>query len=256
MIVKEEKWRNIPLLHIVEDQYIEQNVPVVVFLHGFTSAKEHNLHYGYNLAKKGIRVLLPDALLHGERSENLDEVERALRFWEVVLTNIEELQEIHDELQLRGLVTNQKIGVGGTSMGAITTLGALTHYEWIDTAVSMMGAPGYVELAKAQLKRFEQDGFHIPLSGEETDAVLNKLSNFDLTKYPSTLNNRPIYFWHGKEDQVVPYLPTHRFYEKVKNDYEEVPERISFTTDRTASHSVTRKGMLRSVDWFASHLNA
>ena len=46
-----------------------------IFLHGFTSAKEHNLHYAYNLAKKGIRVLLPDAHLHGVREENLDEVE-------------------------------------------------------------------------------------------------------------------------------------------------------------------------------------
>ena len=91
VIVKEEQWSNIPLLHIVEEQYANMEVPVVIFLHGFTSAKEHNLHYAYNLAKKGIRVLLPDAHLHGVRDENLDEVQLGLRFWEIVLTSIEEI---------------------------------------------------------------------------------------------------------------------------------------------------------------------
>ncbi|MDI5791688.1 hypothetical protein PO124_35075 [Bacillus licheniformis] len=30
-------------------------------------------------------------------------------------------------------------------MGGIVTLGALTQYEWITTAVSLMGSPAYVE---------------------------------------------------------------------------------------------------------------
>lgn len=256
MIIKEETWNNIPLLHIVEDQYVNQEVPVVIFLHGFTSAKEHNLHYAYNIAKKGIRVLLPDACLHGKRAERLDEVELSLRFWEIVLTSIEELGFIRKELETQQLISTAKIGVGGTSMGAITTLGSLTVYDWIDTAVSMMGAPGFVQLANAQIKRFEQDGFKLPISTEETAELFDKLSTFDLTKHPNYLNNRPVYFWHGKADPVVPYTPTYTFYEQVKNDYSYVPERISFVTDDVASHSVTRTGMLGAVDWFASHLNA
>ena len=31
----------------------------------------------------------------------------------------------------------------------------LTIYDWIDTAAVMMGAPGFVELAKAQIEEFE-----------------------------------------------------------------------------------------------------
>ncbi len=69
----------------------DKELPVVIFLHGFQSAKEHNLHYAYNMAKKGLRVLLPDAHLHGARSEELDEVQLSLRFWEIVLTSIEEM---------------------------------------------------------------------------------------------------------------------------------------------------------------------
>lgn len=254
MIIKEEIWRNIPLLHIVADEHEKEEVPVVIFLHGFTSAKEHNLHYAYNLAKEGIRVLLPDAHLHGMRTEKLDEVELALRFWEIVMTNIEELDTLYEELQTRKYVTDQKIGVAGTSMGGITTLGALKIYEWIDTASIMMGAPGFVELAKGQIATFEQRGFELPITTEEKEQLLENLSLFDLTKYPEALQGRAVYFWHGKNDPVVPYQPTYDFYEQVKAQYQE-QDKFVFRTDDNAAHAVTRSGMLEAVTWLATHLN-
>lgn len=255
MIIKEETWENIPLLHIVADELEMEEVPVVIFLHGFTSAKEHNLHYAYNLAKKGIRVLLPDAHLHGVRTENLDEVELALRFWEVVITNIEELNVLYEALQARGLAAAGKVGVGGTSMGGITTLGSLRIYDWIDVGTVMMGAPGFVDLAKAQIEQFEQRGFKVPVTAEEKEQLFEHLSLFDLTKAPEALKERPVYFWHGKMDPVVPYMPTYAFYESVKGMYNENPEKFAFRTDPAASHSVTRSGMLESVNWMATNLN-
>ena len=52
MFVENEVWGNIPLLHIHTDNMNEET-PVVIFLHGFMSAKEHNLHYAYQLVHKG-----------------------------------------------------------------------------------------------------------------------------------------------------------------------------------------------------------
>lgn len=255
MLIKEETWKNIPLLHIVEDEFETTEIPTVIFFHGFTSAKEHNLHYAYNLAKKGMRVLLPDAHLHGSRAENLDEVELALRFWEIVITNIEELKVLRETLLEKGLISNGKIGVGGTSMGGITTLGSLKIYDWISASTVMMGAPGFVELAKAQIKEFEQKGFKLPISKDEINKLFDHLSLFDLTKTPEALKGRPIYFWHGKNDPVVPYRPSYQFYEKTKELYKENPMNFVFDTDETASHAVTRAGMLAAVDWMATHLN-
>lgn len=254
MIIKEEAWKNIPLLHIVEDELEAKEIPTVIFFHGFTSAKEHNLHYAFNLAKKGMRVLLPDAHLHGVRSEELDEVELALRFWEIVITNIEELNVLYQTLLEKGLITTGKIGVGGTSMGGITTLGSLKIYDWISAATVMMGAPGFVELAQAQIAQFEKKGFKLPINAEEKQQLIEKLSLFDLTKTPIALKGRPVYFWHGKNDPVVPYRPTYQFYEAVKELYAENPTHFVFNTDQTASHSVTRSGMLGAVDWMATHL--
>ena len=198
MILNEETWGTIPLLHIVEKENEHKEVPVVVFFHGFTSAKEHNLQYAYNLAKKGIRVLLPDAHLHGVREEKIDEVELALRFWEVVLTSIEELALIRKELNDRNLLSSAKIGVAGTSMGGITTLGALKMYEWIDVAAVMMGAAGFVELAKAQIKQFESEGFKLPVTKKGKEKLFTDLAVFDITKSQSVLNKRPLFFWHGQ----------------------------------------------------------
>nr|WP_210469609.1 prolyl oligopeptidase family serine peptidase [Sporosarcina sp. 6E9] len=255
MIMNEETWGTIPLLHIVENENEQKEVPVVVFFHGFTSAKEHNLHYAYNLAKKGMRVLLPDAHLHGVREENLDEAELSLRFWEIVITSIEELGIVRNELTSRNLLSSAKIGVAGTSMGGITTLGALKMYEWIDAAAVMMGAAGFVELAKAQIKQFESEGFKLPVTKNEREKLFTDLAVFDITKNQSVLNQRPLFFWHGKNDPVVPYKPTYKFYQAVKADYAAVPDRLSFVTDKYASHAVTRSGMLASVNWLASHLN-
>ena len=116
-------------------------------------------------------------------------------------------------------------------MGGITTLGCLAVYDWIDAAAVMMGAPGFVQLAKAQMSEFERRGFKLPITDEEKKKLFDTLSTFDLTKHPSALNNRPVYFWHGKQDTVVPYEPTHNFYQAVKKDYAAAPERIEFVSN-------------------------
>ena len=157
------------------------------------------------------------------RDENLDQVELALRFWEIVLTSIEELGILKEELVKRQLLTNKKIGVSGTSMGGITTLGGLTTYRWIDAAAIMMGAPGFVELAKAQIENFESQGFELPQTAEEKSSLFENLAMLDITKNPAALNKRPIHFWHGKKDIVVPYEPTWNFYQSIKEDYKDSP---------------------------------
>jgi len=255
MRVERELWGNIPLLNVAEDENFDRTVPVVFFLHGHTSAKEHNLHYAYNMARKGLRVIMPDAILHGERAEDIDEVQITLRFWEIVLTSLEELKFLKEEAVKRGIAEEGKIGVAGTSMGGITTLGALKLYPWIGTAAVMMGAPGYVQLAKAQIKQYESKGLNLPMTEEERENIFTALSYVDLTKHRQTLNKRPVFFWHGEKDPTVPFEPTFHFYEAIRKDYEDVPERLSFMREANSGHAVSRNGMLAASEWLADHLN-
>lgn len=253
MKIENEKWGEIPLIHLYNEE-MDAKTPTVIFLHGFESAKEHNLHYAYNYVKNGIRVIMPDAILHGERSENLDAVQMSLRFWETVLTNIEEVKFLKEQLQVKGLLIDGKLGVSGTSMGAITTLGCMTVYPWIDAAASMMGTPDYVGLAKGQLQQIEAMGLKFPMNDEEVEKLYETLSYFEISSHPEKLAERPVFFWHGKKDNTVPYEAAFKFYEEQKERYSNHPERWEYMISNSSGHQVNRKGMLANVAWFAEKL--
>ena len=163
MHVQDDMWQGIPLLHVYDND-MDEHTPVIIFLHGFLSAKEHNLHYAYQLIKKGVRVIMPDAHLHGSRTENLSEMKMNMHFWEIVVKTIKEVQKIYEELQLRGMLASNNIGVAGTSMGGIATSGCLKKYDWIQAAVICMGAPGYIELANYQIDQFKSLGVELPIT--------------------------------------------------------------------------------------------
>lgn len=253
MIVTKETWEGIPLLHIRTVEMNEET-PVVIFLHGFMSAKEHNLHYAYQLVNKGVRVLLPDAKLHGDRSEGLTEMQMNLRFWEIVLNSIHEVEKLYNYLKNNRLLESNKIGVAGSSMGAITTSGCLKRYEWITTAAICMGAPGFVELGKYQLEQLAANGFKWPMTDEEIAKSNDLLASYDVTLTPGKFNSRPVFFWHGKKDARVPFKNTYKFYLKLCAYYDENPEYLNFVVDNQAGHAVTRDGMLEATEWLAQYL--
>lgn len=253
MKISKERWGDIPLLHITPEGSEKQKLPTVIFLHGHMSAKEHNLHYAYQLADKGIRVLLPDAHLHGEREEGQDAIQLSLRFWEIVLTSIEEIGFIHNMAKEKNLVEGEP-AIGGTSMGGITTLGAMTVYQWIPAAAVMMGAANYVELASAQMSQFESRGFTLPITAEERSNMLATLAQFDGTKKLESFSGRPMFFWHGEQDTVVPFGPTYEFYKKLKSTYSDADEKLQFLREKETGHAVSRPGMLAATEWFAGQL--
>lgn len=251
MIVQEETWQDVPLLHVYDETFSKHS-PVVIFLHGFTSAKEHNLHYAYQLVKKGIRVILPDAYLHGVRDKNLSEFKMSLRFWEIVIQSIKEVGKIYDQLKANNFIG--KIGISGTSMGGITACGCLKQYEWIHAAAICMGAPGYSDFANYQIAQFEKNGEKLPITEEEKEQVHKVISEYDISKSPESFSNRPVLFWHGKKDEVVPFSNTYDFYLNLRSYYESTPENLKFIADPNEGHKVPRTGVLQVTDWLAQHL--
>lgn len=252
--IHNEKVNGIPLLHIVKAGQYNEMLPLVFFVHGFTSAKEHNLHFAYLLAEKGFRAVLPEANLHGERNEGKSLEEMTYQFWEIVIQTIEELAIIKEEFSNRKLVDDDRIGVVGTSMGGIVTFGALTQYDWIKTAVSLMGSPNYEQFAHSQITELKKAGVKLPFSDEELGEKFAGLRAFDISAKQNVLNNRPILFWHGKRDPVVPFQPTYDFYQQIKDDYKENPEKIKFIIDEQADHKVSREALLETVAWFGKYL--
>ncbi|TFD99277.1 esterase [Jeotgalibacillus salarius] len=251
--IHNKKIAGIPCLHVENSQ--SEKSPVIFFFHGFMSAKEHNLHYAYLLAEKGFSVILPDAAYHGERSDGSDETVMSTRFWQIVVRSIEEFNAMKLELVNQGYAEDHHIGAAGTSMGGITILGALKRYDWIHTAVSLMGSPAYVGFAKAQIQHFEKNGFKLPMREEEVDEQLRVLEEYDLSLHPDKLNDRPLLFWHGKADTVVPYEPTYAFFKAIHQMYDK-KDNLRFISEETEGHKVTRKGLLETVKWFDRHMQS
>ena len=254
IIVDKKKVANIPLLEVVQKELLDQAIPTVFFFHGFTSAKEHNLHYAYLLAEKNIRVVLPEADLHGERGRELSKEKLALHFWEIILKNITELAKLKEAYVSIGRTLQNQIGVAGTSMGGITTFGALCKYDWIKVAVSLMGNPAYNQFARYLVNELQSQGHKIPYSEQQLEGEYQKLLPVDLSMNMEKLNNRPLLFWHGKKDPIVPYTYAYDFYQKVKENYSEHPDRIRFILDHHAGHKVSREGLLATVNWFEEYL--
>ncbi|MCU9612451.1 prolyl oligopeptidase family serine peptidase [Caldibacillus lycopersici] len=254
VIIDKKTVAGIPLLEVVPQKLVEEATPTVIFLHGFTSAKEHNLHYAYLLAEKNIRVLLPEANYHGERSKKISIHELAIHFWEIILQSIHEINQLKEAYVKLGKTLPDKIGIAGTSMGAITTLGALSIYPWIRTAVSLMGSPAYYTFAQDLVHKLTSSGQKLPFSEEQLQAEFEKLLPFDLSQQPEKLDKRPLLFWHGKKDRTVPYSYAYHFYEENKNQYQDTPEKFQFILDENADHKVSRKGLLEATAWFEKYL--
>jgi uncharacterized protein len=252
--IKKDQIGSIPVLNLSLEDTADDKLPAVFFIHGFTSAKEHNLHYAYYLAEKGYRVLMPDTLLHGERGEDLDETQLSVKFWEIVLTTIEEIGMLKDHYVQDGLIDEERLGVAGTSMGGIVTLGALTKFPWIKTAVSLMGCPSYVALANAQINGLKKRGYHLPYSEEKMNTLFDMLEKYDLSRNPGVLEGKALFFWHGKQDTVVPYQPAYDFYQSLSEKKEPKLRDLRFMTDDLGGHKVSREGVLKSVQWVAENL--
>jgi fermentation-respiration switch protein FrsA (DUF1100 family) len=253
MHVQDDMWKAIPLLHVYDDS-MDEHSPVVIFLHGFQSAKEHNLHYAYQLVQKGVRVIMPDALLHGVRTENFSTTQMNMHFWKIVLKSINEVNTIYEELQVRGYAKSEKIGVAGTSMGGIVTSGCLKEYDWIQAAAICMGAPGYVDLANWQVEQFEIAGVNLPFGEAQKEEILKHLAKYDITNTPTRFNQRPVLFWHGHKDDTVPFENTYHFYKELRSNYEQAPDHLKFIESLTSGHKVPRSGVLAVTSFLSQHL--
>ncbi|MDY0407870.1 prolyl oligopeptidase family serine peptidase [Virgibacillus soli] len=254
MIGIQKKWMgNIPVLDVCSVENQQEVLPVIIYFHGFTSAKEHNLPLAFLLAEKGFRVLLPDSILHGEREGHEKSVsEKQIAFWDIVIQNVADLNVIKEDLEKSGLLIENRIGIAGTSMGGITTSAALTKYDWIKVAAVLMGSPKLSTYAEVLLKHYETSN-EWNITEDKIQQLFQQIDEIDLSKHPEALENRPLLFWHGNADAVVPFEHAYSFFTEVQNTYDN-KEHIHFLKEKGVGHKVTRFAILETVKWFDKYL--
>ncbi|HLQ84117.1 MAG TPA: prolyl oligopeptidase family serine peptidase [Pseudogracilibacillus sp.] len=249
--INNENIAEVESLVIEAKEHKNKPLPTVIFYHGFQSAKENNLTLAYLLAKENYRVILPEARYHGERSENLTDSEMSLAFWDIILANIAELEKIKADLEKDNLILNYRIGVAGTSMGGITTTAMLKEYSWIKTGVVLMGSPDLTKFSSQLIENFNKTSEE-KISEEEEAEVINQLLPFDLSKNIKALNNRPLMFWHGELDDIVPINQSESFVELLKKS--SYSGEVKMLKEKNRGHHLSRYSILETVRWFVKHL--
>lgn len=252
ILIKQIVAAGIPLLEIVLAERETEMLPTVFFYHGWTSCKESVVVDGYELARRGFRTILPDAYLHGERNADPEVPKPKTVFWDVVSHSIAELPNLKDYYVKKGLTDPDRIGVSGLSMGGITTSAMLTQFTWIKSAVILMGNPAPILFSKSLLTSKWVEGMELSIDKSEFEAATALLEPISLDRKAELINGRPILFWHGTADELVPYQQTYDFYLSIKD--QPYAENVSFTTAENLGHVVPYAATVEMADFFEKYL--
>ncbi len=225
IVVERKEIHEIPLLEVCDVDLKSDKLPLVFFYHGWTSCKEQVLTQGFEIAKRGARVVLPDALYHGERQDDKDVEAHAAEFFKIVVNSINEFQKLKTAYTDKKLADDERVGVSGLSMGGITTCGLLRTRTDIKAADCLMGSPNMYEFANQMVEGFATTVHTLP---DDVHEQLEFLKDYDLSLAPESIKGRAVHFWHGTEDKVVAYQPTYDFYQRIK--HEPYAEKVTFTT--------------------------
>ncbi|MFP7494800.1 prolyl oligopeptidase family serine peptidase [Terribacillus saccharophilus] len=248
IVIKEEVLNDVPVLRVEQEGNEDQALPVFTYFHGFTSAREHNLPIAYMLAAKGYRVILPEALHHGIREDNISSGKRQMEFFAIVKENLHDLQRIHQYASDKGWIQEGRFAVGGTSMGGIAVCAALTQFDWIKAGMVMMGSPKIAAFARGMVEAVKKSGVDMQISEEELENLFTSLEKIDLSLHPEAIGDRPMFFWHGDQDPVVPYTHSRSFYETLEYEAQDQGQ-FTYITEAGSGHKVSRKAMLAGTDW-------
>ncbi|MBF8807868.1 MAG: alpha/beta fold hydrolase [Enterococcus lacertideformus] len=243
-VISKRSIKQIPLLEVVLKELRDEKIPIIIYYHGWQTSKELVLTQGRKFAKKGFRVLLPDAINHGERKQAVSSIP-SFTFWNSIYGNLFEFDMLLNHLEKRG-VLHDKVAVGGVSMGGITICSLLTKHPYLIGGICLMGSPAPLQYGKEIYKRAEK--YHYLLPNDYFD-LISWVKHYDLSLQPEKLAGRPLFFWHGKQDEKIPFQQTSDFVKK--NQKELYGKGITFHYSQTEKHIVKVPLMENAANFLA-----
>lgn len=254
IILKHEIIKDLPVMELVKQEQVDDKLPTAFFYHGWESYKERVLEYGYSLAQAGFRVILPEAYNHGERSTGNASEQDPMNFWQVVSSSVREFPVIVESYIDENKTFPDRVGVAGLSMGGITTSAILTQYDWVKSAVVLMGSPSPIDFTKWLFQNYKIKGKSIydMIDAELIESRLTELVPISLNLQPEKIAGRPVYFWHGEADAIVPASLTKQFVEE--NSTKEYGKNISIELTTGVGHQVPREIVTKTTEYFKRYL--
>lgn len=244
----QEDVAGVQIIHAVPSGQYSGLLPTIFFYHGFLSSKEIYSYFGYALAKAGFRVILPDAPLHGARAGG-DEVKRLASFWRILQNNVDELEALKDAFVARGLADPQRLAVGGVSMGGMTTLASLVRFPWVKVAACLMGSGYFSALSDTLYPAYRQDD---PAQRDAFRQHHAPLLSWDISDKVAQIAHRPLFIWHGEQDDVVPFADSLRLRQEIIASGN--ASNLTFVAEPAASHKVSVYALNQTVAFFERQL--
>jgi len=226
----------------------QQPLPCVVFYHGFTSSKLVYSYFAVALAQAGFRVIMPDAPDHGTRFSG--NAERRLRqFWQILQGNLEEFAALRDALHQSNLIEENRLAVGGASMGGMTALGIMTRHPEVRCVASLMGSGYFTSLARTLFPPLEVTN---AAQQETFDVILAPLAKWEVTDQLERVADRPLLLWHGEADDVVPAAESFRLRQALADEQRDA--RLTTLWEAGVAHRITPQALEATVGFFSRHL--
>lgn len=245
--IKYYKINDIPVMELIPQTLDNQPAPLAIFYHGWENTKDGTIAHGLQIAKRGFRTIIPDALYHGERRIPHKVIGQD-QIVQVIQRNIKEYDQLIEYYQSRNLIKDDYITVSGLSMGGMTTWLLLAKYPSIKASTILMGSPYVVDFLSKRRKIYD-----CALSISEFNQCLDFISEFDIYKQAEKIDGRPISIWHGTADSMVPFDQAKEFYQSIKEA--SYAKYVYFTPGEGADHRVPNMEMVRMGEFLqASYL--
>ncbi|SHI85918.1 alpha/beta fold hydrolase [Lutispora thermophila] len=241
--------KNIPCIYI-KPVFNMEEVPTIIYYHGWESNKDKNLFLGKILAVHGYNVIMPDAIHHGERCklEKYGVQELRKYFWEVVLNTVKEYETLINAAVDRLGISRDRLAVMGHSMGGFIASGIFASNDEIKCLINMNGA-GAWQKAEMIFKAVDYEG-----KGMADKKQLEEMANYDPLSRKDALYPRPILLLHGDADTSVPIDIQRYFYDEIKELYKDKAERLKFVIEPKLNHYKTLGMMEETLAWLEKYL--
>ena len=188
------------ILHACPQESLNKPLPCIVFYHGFTSSKLVYSYFAVALAEAGFRVIMPDAPDHGSRFSG-DAARRLNQFWQILLQSMQEFTTLRAAIAEEKWLLDDRLAVGGASMGAMTALGITARHPTVRCTASMMGSGYFTSLARSLFPPLIPE---TAAQQNEFNNIVAPLAEWEATNHLEQLGDRPLLLWHGLDDDVVP----------------------------------------------------
>ena len=238
-----EEINGIPCLKFKPKGY-EGLLPTVIYYHGWHSNKDFIRFEALVIASYGYQVIVPDALHHGDRDaidhDDPQNLEKYL--WKIILQSVKESKKFIEAIVNNHEADSTRIGIMGSSMGAITAGGIFAHNPDVKCLVGFNGIFAWEESMKRN---------YLPQASENNKELIEY---YDLMNNGDKIKERAILILHGTEDTSVPIESQRLFFNKILPLYIKDPKKLEFIEESNVNHRVTAGMLQEAVTWFKKYL--